>query len=270
MRQKSISRMEAFFSHYFRKPKPGISSSSPHPISSRSYGFTSSNSFHRYFANWRLVTSFLIGAGIGWFYQDWSTKLNGNSMVPTLESGERVLLVPSYVLKARHYLFPHFFPSVVQEGDIVVARISKTLVVCKRIVEIWNSTSEMEEDEHNKFSSPEENQQLFNAYAEYFASLQKEETEHHESFPQGNKASDISAKPQFPLSQKSLRTSQWDEARQLHTNKNTNNLQQWMWLEGDNKANSFDSRKAGCIPMHSLHGKVIGVIYPNPRFLKNH
>lgn len=204
---------------------------------------------------------------MGWFFNDCSTKLSGNSMVPALESGERILLLPSYLLKARHYFFPYFFPSIVQEGDIVVARISKTLVVCKRVVKIWNSTSEMKEEEHDKFSSPEENQQLFDAYKEYFASLQEEETENQDSIPHDKKTSVLPTKPQSPLLQKVVRSSQWDEVRNFSTNQDTNDQQQWMWLEGDNKADSFDSRKAGSIPMHSIQGKAIGVIYPKPRFI---
>jgi signal peptidase I len=36
----------------------------------------------------------------------------------------------------------------------------------------------------------------------------------------------------------------------------------WLWLEGDNSNNSFDSREAGAVPIECVKGPILGVVWP--------
>lgn len=42
-----------------------------------------------------------------------------------------------------------------------------------------------------------------------------------------------------------------------------------VWLAGDNTSNSTDSREYGPVPIAMLRGKVVAVVWPKPRLLKN-
>ena len=42
-----------------------------------------------------------------------------------------------------------------------------------------------------------------------------------------------------------------------------------VWVEGDNKEFSHDSRTYGPVPMASLYGKVTFGVWPRPRFISN-
>ncbi|KAJ2381137.1 hypothetical protein GGI05_006081 [Coemansia sp. RSA 2603] len=43
----------------------------------------------------------------------------------------------------------------------------------------------------------------------------------------------------------------------------------YVWLQGDNHSNSTDSRTYGPIPVSLLRGRVLGCVWPSPRWLKN-
>lgn len=241
--------------------------------SSRSLSYVPSFSFsgcssNRYAPLWGLFPSLLVGFTIGWCYKDVTTTLKGNSMSPTLQSGERVLLIPSYLLRLRHSLFPHLFPEHVVEGDVAIIRISKTLSVCKRVIKILDNETAMTEWETNYFSSSEDYLQELEDYEKkHFHSRTVDHTRESNDSPTSQENCDLPNNYPPPLPTKPFRAFQWDQARETASENKRTPSQKWIWLEGDNKSDSFDSRKAGSLPMSAIQGKVIGVLFPNPRLL---
>lgn len=266
-RRMEVRRVNPFRTKYLAGVQSGLLFSF-RSFSRSSSIFVSADFSRLYSQYWRLVPPLAIGFGIGWCYKDVTVTLNGNSMSPTLASGERVLLIPSYILRLRHDLFPQYFSTIVEEGDVIIVRISANQLVCKRVKKIWTNKSAMIEWEQERFSSPEEYLHQVEAYDDaHFHIPSKETCKVNDSSAASNVPS--TAKTELPpLPTKPFRAFQWDPIRDAASSTVDRQSNQWIWLEGDNHAESFDSRKAGSLPATAVYGKVIAVLTPKLRLLQ--
>ena len=57
--------------------------------------------------------------------------------------------------------------------------------------------------------------------------------------------------------QKRHRSEAWSPCQHRYVNSAT-----WLWLEGDNSFNSFDSRETGAVPIECVKGAVVGIVWP--------
>lgn len=170
---------------------------------------------------WKVACSTLAGFAIGWNMDSFCT-IEGVSMLPTLKEKECIFFLPSSLLIPLQSLTGK---RAIKPGDVVVAKISPTLSVCKRVTRVCDTWDEVQTWETEAFTPIDE----------YFHRL---ETDSNVPLPR-----------QF----------QWEEAR-LRIAHPTG----WMWLEGDNTQDSLDSRHCGAIPTDCLRGLVVATIYPHP------
>nr|CCC93617.1 putative mitochondrial inner membrane signal peptidase [Trypanosoma congolense IL3000] len=181
----------------------------------------------------------LLGIFIGW-NADVACSVKGRSMYPTLSPGDYVLFIPSFVLTfvQRVAQWPQ-----VRKGDIVIMRISPELTVCKRVVRTTNNALVMKKWNDLQFSGP---------------SLPHEDG--------GLKSEDLEEAEGKPLISDIYRSHQWDECLE----RTGGNSTQWLWLEGDNPTESFDSRHTGAMPVECLRGRVLLRVWPTVGCLPLH
>lgn len=172
---------------------------------------------------------FLIG-----YNADCTCVVKGNSMFPTLHPGEHLFFLPASFLALKKLLGkPLVYP-----GDVVVVKISDNLSVCKRIVRASTDADEAETWGQEYYRNIEPDPSYFSeeqptADSDWFASLSK-----------------------------STRSHDWQACIDRVPSPSA-----WLWLEGDNTSDSFDSRNCGPIPLECLRGKVVSTLYPRPRFI---
>ncbi|CCW59914.1 unnamed protein product [Phytomonas sp. EM1] len=176
-----------------------------------------------------------LGLFIGW-NSDFGCTVNGRSMLPTLEPGDFLLFIP-YSLLAFKKLFGK---QLVNEGDVVVLKISDHLSVCKRVIRTTASAQEVADWNARSFIDAET----------YLAEnidrrISQEKREWDDSL------------------NKTFRSREWDSCIDR-----VSNPLQWIWVEGDNKDTSMDSRACGAVPVECLRGRGIGVIWPHLKLLK--
>ncbi|KAG5465319.1 hypothetical protein CUR178_00019 [Leishmania enriettii] len=195
------------------------------------------------------VPFLLLGVFIGWNC-DVSCAVKGVSMVPTLQPGEYILFVPYTLLQVRRW----FNAPLVNLSDVVVVKVSDDLSVCKRVVKSTSCRAQAEEwgREH---------------YVEVVPAMYKGPVGHQENCDAGNFTEEDSVEnPERAyydyVSQNAVRSRDWDSCMDRIPKPS-----QWVWLEGDNKPASFDSRRCGPVPVECVRGVVLAAIWPTPHAL---
>ncbi|KPI88205.1 putative mitochondrial inner membrane signal peptidase putative serine peptidase clan SF family S26B [Leptomonas seymouri] len=194
----------------------------------------------------------LLGVFIGWNC-DVSCAVKGVSMLPTLRPGEYILFIPYSLLQVRRW----FNVALVKPGDVVVVKVSDDLSVCKRVTKRTAAKAEAEEwgRDHYVEVVPEP----------YFP---------HTSEGADKKLSEEAAAAQVVESERAyydyvtrnaVRAKDWDACIDRVPNPS-----QWIWLEGDNKAESLDSRRCGPVPVECVRGLVLCSIWPMPHSVKRY
>ncbi|KAG5463848.1 hypothetical protein LSCM1_00020 [Leishmania martiniquensis] len=196
------------------------------------------------------VPFLLLGAFIGW-NSDVSCAVKGVSMVPTLEPGEYILFIPYTLLQVRRW----FNAPLVNLSDVVVVKVSDELSVCKRVVKWTSSRAQAEawgKDHYVDIVPP-----MYSAPAKL----------NHSGDDNGSPENDsveASERAYFDyVSQTAVRSKEWDACMDRVPNPS-----QWVWLEGDNKPASFDSRRCGPVPVECVRGLVLASIWPSPHTLR--
>ncbi|KEG12195.1 mitochondrial inner membrane signal peptidase [Trypanosoma grayi] len=179
----------------------------------------------------------LLGVAIGW-NSDVLCSVKGSSMLPTLSPGDYVLFFPYALLR----FLQHFSPSpLVRTGDVVVVRISPELTVCKRVMRTTADKNVMGQWNDEQFTTiyPEQIPSLDSADASPEARAEQEAYVY----------SSLAAY---------TRARDWDACidRVEHPSG-------WLWLEGDNPRESFDSRNTGAVPLECLRGLVLLKMWPS-------
>ncbi|CCW67113.1 unnamed protein product [Phytomonas sp. Hart1] len=175
-----------------------------------------------------------LGLFIGW-NSDFFCTVNGRSMLPTLNPGDFLFFIPYSLLSFTKL----FNKRVVNEGDVVVLKISDNLSVCKRVVRMTALPQEASDWNARHFIDTES---YLAEESNVIVSQEKREMDN--------------------TFKKTLRSHKWDSCIDR-----VSNPSQWIWVEGDNKETSMDSRSCGSIPVECLRGRVIGVVWPHFRLL---
>ncbi|RNE95878.1 mitochondrial inner membrane signal peptidase protein [Trypanosoma rangeli] len=159
-------------------------------------------------------------------------------MLPTLAPGDYILFLPYNVLRAFGYLFRH---QLVQTGDVVVMNISPELTVCKRVLRSTADASVMRRWNEEQFTelSPEQVPLLESDAAS-------------EEFGAECEARIYNSIAEY------ARSRDWDACLERVERPSA-----WLWLEGDNPKESFDSRHAGAMPFECLKGLVLLKAWPS-------
>ncbi|RNF23026.1 mitochondrial inner membrane signal peptidase protein [Trypanosoma conorhini] len=179
----------------------------------------------------------LLGVVVGW-NTDVCCSVKGRSMLPTLVPGDYVLFLPHSVLRAVGYLFKR---PLVQKGDVVVMNISPELTVCKRVTRSTADASVMRRWSEEQFTelSPEQVPLLETDAAP-------------EELRAAYEARIYNSVAEY------ARSHDWDACLERVERPSA-----WLWLEGDNPAESFDSRHAGAMPVECLRGLVLLKVWPS-------
>nr|CCM19373.1 mitochondrial inner membrane signal peptidase,putative,serine peptidase clan SF, family S26B, putative [Leishmania guyanensis] len=190
----------------------------------------------------------LLGVFIGWNC-DVSCAVKGVSMVPTLQPGEYILFVPYTFLQIRRW----FNAPMVNLSDVVVVKVSDDLSVCKRVVRC--TTSRAQADEWGR-----------DHYVEVvpvpYCTPVAEDT-NGDAGSTDEDALDNHEQAYFDyVSRNTVRSKDWDSCIDRIPNPS-----QWIWLEGDNQQESFDSRRCGPVPVECVRGLVLASIWPSPHTL---
>ncbi|KAG5489899.1 hypothetical protein JKF63_00016 [Porcisia hertigi] len=201
-------------------------------------------------SQYRDIPYVLLGVFIGWNC-DVSCVVRGVSMLPTLHPGEYILLLPYSLLRVR----PWFNAPLVQMSDVVVVKVSDSLSVCKRVVKCTSSRAQAEEwgkDHYVDLVPPPYGApvvQHTNACDVPSASMDTISRSEHAYFDY--------------VSRHAVRSKDWDACIDRVPNPSA-----WVWLEGDNKSESFDSRRCGPVPVECIRGLVLASIWPFPHKLR--
>ncbi|KAH9582266.1 Peptidase S24/S26A/S26B/S26C [Trypanosoma melophagium] len=195
----------------------------------------------------------LLGGIIGWNC-DVSCYVQGRSMFPTLAPGDYVLFFPYAVLN----LMQSFFSQpLVKEGDVVVVRISPELTVCKRVTRLTTDRTIAQQWNDAQFTeiAPEYIPPLTSNVTQQEQEQQHEQTEEllEEQEQEEREAAARNTLAAY------ARAHDWDECLDR-----VDHPAAWMWLEGDNPPESFDSRHTGAIPLECLRGLVLIKLWPVP------
>ncbi|ORC93199.1 mitochondrial inner membrane signal peptidase [Trypanosoma theileri] len=198
----------------------------------------------------------LLGAFIGWNC-DVCCCVQGRSMFPTLAPGDYVLFAPYTLLS----LMQNFsIQPLVKEGDVVVVRISPELTVCKRVMRLTTDRNVAQEWNDDQFTEIEPQ------YIPPFTSnvTQEQEQQQHEEnkeFLEEQQREEWEAAAHQSLAAYA-RSRDWDECLDR-----VDHPAAWIWLEGDNPPESFDSRHTGAMPLECLRGLVLTKLWPVPALL---
>lgn len=179
----------------------------------------------------------LLGVFIGW-NSDFSCLVKGNSMLPTLHPGEYLMFIPYSLLAVRKLVGA----PLVRSGDVVVVKITNDLSVCKRITRMTASADEARAWGKEHFDDVDPS--YFNATEDQPPREDKE---------------------WFQALSISTRSRDWDPCIERVPTPSF-----WLWIEGDNKNDSLDSRSCGAVPVECVRGRVIGVVWPRPRVVSSH
>ncbi|GET93081.1 mitochondrial inner membrane signal peptidase, putative [Leishmania tarentolae] len=190
-----------------------------------------------------------LGVFIGWNC-DVSCAVKGVSMAPTLRPGEYILFIPYTILQFRRW----FNVPVVNQSDVVVVKVSDDLSVCKRVVKCTSSRAQAEEWGKDYY--------IDMMPAPYTTPpAQHENVNDEESTTIDSKINAERAHFDY-MARNAVRSKDWDSCMQRIPNPS-----QWMWLEGDNKSESFDSRRCGPLPVECVRGLVLASVWPLPHLL---
>lgn len=190
-------------------------------------------------SKYRDVPSVMLGLFIG-YNSDVASSVKGMSMHPTLNPGDYIVFVPYSLLR----LWGSFGRPMVHEGDVVVVKISNQLSVCKRVTRITEDKEEADEWGKEHFTDVE---------ATYFSVESASPAALGDDFGQEDTA-------WYEQLSRSVRSGDWDQCIDRVTQPKA-----WMWLEGDNPDNSFDSRACGAVPVECLRGRVFAAVWPRIR-----
>ncbi|CAC9548573.1 mitochondrial inner membrane signal peptidase [Leishmania donovani] len=192
----------------------------------------------------------LLGVLIGWNC-DVSCAVKGVSMVPTLNPGEYILFVPYTMLQVRRW----FNAPLVNLSDVVVVKVSDDLSVCKRVVKCTSSRAQAEEwgKEHYVEVMP----------APYSPPVPQHMNGDDEDSTEMDSAANSERAYFDYVARNTVRSKDWDSCIDRIPNPS-----QWIWLEGDNKSESFDSRRCGPVPVECIRGLVLASIWPSPHALQ--
>ncbi|KPA79870.1 putative mitochondrial inner membrane signal peptidase [Leptomonas pyrrhocoris] len=188
----------------------------------------------------------LLGVFIGWNC-DVSCAVKGVSMLPTLHPGDYLLFVPFSLLQARRW----FNVPLVKPDDVVVVKVTEDLSVCKRVTksttvkaeaEGWGMDHYVEVVPTPYFSHADEKQ---SGEATVARVLESEKAYYDY------------------VTRNAVRAKDWDACVDRVPNPS-----QWIWLEGDNKEDSLDSRRCGPVPVECVRGLVLCSIWPTPHSVK--
>lgn len=190
----------------------------------------------------------LLGIAIGWNC-DVSCAVKGGSMLPTLSPGEYITFLPYTLLSIRRLLgIP-----LVEPGNIVVLKVSDHLSVCKRVIKTTKDAEVSREWGTDYFV-----EDVPSPYASNKGYLLGETPEEGVE-----EMSTVSESEYYEyLSNIATRSHDWDACIDRVPSPSL-----WIWLEGDNSKESFDSRQCGPVPVECVRGLVLGSIWPTPHRL---
>lgn len=205
--------------------------------------------------SWRRVRCadaafFAVGSWIGW-QLDVIAKVEGVSMEPTLHPGDRLLHVPPAVW---HAVRSWSRRSTSLQGAVVIVEVSDSVKVCKRVTRVAASTAEADAMHCEVFQWADD------VYAQ---SLSDEAAE---AGPlQGGDASIASSSSdpvtdqQVLVDERPFRRRDWDWCIDRCADSRD---EKWLWLEGDNPGESFDSRQVGMVCESCVRGVVLATLWP--------
>ncbi|ESS70125.1 mitochondrial inner membrane signal peptidase [Trypanosoma cruzi Dm28c] len=183
------------------------------------------------------VPYIILGVVIGW-NSDVCCSVKGRSMLPTLIPGDYVLFLPYGMLRVLQYLFQR---PLVRNGDVIVMNISPELTVCKRVIRSTTDESVMRRWNEDQFTG---------ALPDKIPLL---ETDGNSEELRAEREARI-----YDSLAEYARARDWDDCLDR-----VDRPSAWLWLEGDNPNESFDSRHAGGMPLECLRGLVLLKAWPS-------
>lgn len=227
--------------------------------------------------HWRDVLCVMVGGGIGYQLQV-ASIIEGNSMLPTFKPGQKLFHLPYWALGwwcwplvAANRLANGTYKQIGWQwdartkpvcGDIVLATVDeKGTTVCKRVVsETRDFTQVTTEWEAERFRPDGEEEDVMEDYIPY-NEVDEEDLDANDAIrPVECPPNKLTT---YYIQQLPRRSHEWDTCRQKGFRAMANNKPvRWLWLEGDNKLHSFDSRQAGAVPDVCLKGRVLALWWP--------
>jgi hypothetical protein len=200
---------------------------------------------------WRDGLYLVAGAAVGWQLNVCS-RVEGVSMMPTLTPQDRLLHVPYWLWRRAHSAILWQEDSSTElNGRVVTMLAGNANVVCKRVKRVATSAAEVEALHNERFQSLES--------LPYSAVAHDEDPD---SPPQAEEE-DRMSREQY-VDPRPFRRTDWDNCRE---DDSLPLPQEWVWVEGDNAEDSFDSRSVGFVPVHCIRDVVVGRLWPSPRSL---
>lgn len=180
-------------------------------------------------------------------------------MMPTLSPQDRLLHVP-YSLWCRTQQIRHWGTGDIStphhlEGRVVTILVGEQNVVCKRVHRIVTNTTEVDDVHQQLFQS--------NDTLPYYAVAHEYDEDPDASSISQAELDDRIAKEHY-TDQRPFRRTDWDACRK---GDGSSPAKGWVWVEGDNAADSFDSRSVGFVPVDCIRDVVLGRLWPSPRSL---
>ncbi|CUI15260.1 mitochondrial inner membrane signal peptidase, putative [Bodo saltans] len=206
---------------------------------------------------WRDGLYLAVGGAIGWQLNVCS-RVEGVSMMPTLSPQDRLLHVP-YSLWCRAQQIRHWGTGDVSPRSPQRAGCNdpcRQNVVCKRVHRIVTSTTEVDDVHQQLFQS--------NDTLPYYAVAHEYDEEPDVNSISQAELDDRIAKEHY-TDQRPFRRTDWDACRK--DDGISGPSKGWVWVEGDNAADSFDSRSVGFVPVDCIRDVVLGRLWPDPRSL---
>jgi signal peptidase I len=204
------------------------------------------------------VPFILFGVFIGWNC-DVSCAVKGVSMLPTLHPGEYLLFVPYSLLQVRRW----FNIPLVKPQDVVVVKVSEDLSVCKRVTKSTTFKAEAEAWGKNHYVEV-----VPTPYFQYANIVDKDgddddDAKERAATDAAERVIDSEKAYYDYVTRNAVRAKDWDTCVDRVPNPS-----QWIWIEGDNKGDSLDSRRCGPVPVECVRGLVLCSIWPTPHSVR--
>jgi hypothetical protein len=238
------------------------------------------------------ATCVVIGAFIG-SRLDVVSRVEGLSMYPLMTPGDKLLHVPLWLHPAcwRRHTVPTPRGAESDEsagwsflqGRVVLVQVRENITVCKRVLGVSNNPSVRAKWENSHFSQLEweegKNEELRDVennlgddeIAVGNVSLQKSAPPLPEQpcpipltiADDGRSAAEAIGMERAAQVEQQVqhwrRSEEWDWCLEQATPQ----TEAWIWVEGDNSSNSFDSRHVGALPLDCVRSIVVAKLWPS-------
>lgn len=203
---------------------------------------------------WRDSLYLCVGAGVGW-HLNVCSRVEGVSMMPTLMPQDRLLHVP-------YWLWASWGEASQLQGRVVTIHAGGSNVVCKRVQRVTASAADVDDVHAQRFQSIED--------LPYSAVASEYDEEPSASSTSQDDIDDRIAREHY-VDPRPFRRTDWDVCRdEVPTSRwldSPARPERWVWVEGDNAEDSFDSRSVGFVPLACVRDVVLGRMWPSPRAL---